>query len=611
TVFDAAGNSHSDDLFVTVVDTITPIADAGENQTENQGTRIFFNATLSSDNIGIVDYKWSFKEGRYDRYLSGVTSSYTFDIPGKYIVTLKVTDKAGNAAKDNVTIDIVDTVPPRAFFKAKETWVNEGEPMIFDARNSWDNVAVTDWTWTIDSTELTGEKVSYTFDEAAFYSITLNVTDAAGNFDVLTYQYRVYGILGNDNGGGGTSIIGNASTQETDFSGCMIIVVALVVVLSIAAVVILLVLKKRTKMQGEILMAQPGDIALGTSTVNKLRAGTPTIDTQLFPMNPNPENIHQNGGFVFERNVMEQIKVDETKPIHDNSFFNETTEKEIPSSIRNMIPNYTLTHILRTGDFATVYRGKDSQGHDVAIKLPKLLDATLDSTIYDKFESETKIWKNLKHKNIVNLYGNGLDPIPYIVMELMQGGDLKQLMDHHRLGIKESVDIMQQILDGVSYAHRMASVHSDIKPENILFNAEGIAKISDWGVGKFMLSPSVTKTGEIEGNLQYLAPEHIHKSKFGAVDWISDIFQLGILFYEMLTGENPFFDDDPVGIMEKITDEETKPPSELNPDISKDLDSIILKALQKRKEDRWRSTDIMFDRLRRVAVKGLIESRPR
>jgi len=253
---------------------------------------------------------------------------------------------------------------------------------------------------------------------------------------------------------------------------------------------------------------------------------------------------------------------------------------------------------LGSGGFATVYKAKDPGGRDVAIKMPRFLDETLDSSIYDKFETEANMWKMLKHKNIVEFYSSILDPYPALVMELMEGGSLKDLMRSRRLRTSEALSILTQLVDAISYAHRMASIHRDIKPENILFTKDGIPKLTDWGIGKFMASESATKTVGAKGTLAYSAPEQVSRKKFGKVDWSTDIFQIAVVGYEMLTGINPFMEDDPVGIMGKIINEDVIPPSQLNPEISPRVDTAILKALEKRKEDRWRSADVMYDRLR-------------
>ena len=277
--------------------------------------------------------------------------------------------------------------------------------------------------------------------------------------------------------------------------------------------------------------------------------------------------------------------------------------KEVRASMKNMIPDHIVTHQIASGGFATVYRAMDNSGKQVAVKLPKFLDETVDISILKNFEAEANIWKNLKHDNIVEFYHGGIRPVPYMVIELMEGGDLKHLMANHSFSVQEAMDLMLQILDGMAFAHRMASVHRDIKPENILFTRDGVPKITDWGIGKFMASEGVEKTVGTKGTLAYGSPEQISKKKFGEIDWQTDVFQLGIVFYEMLTGINPFHDDDALGIIGKITGETPAPPSHINPDVPKSLDRIVLKALSKDKKGRWASADIMFDRLKTVTTR--------
>ena len=270
-------------------------------------------------------------------------------------------------------------------------------------------------------------------------------------------------------------------------------------------------------------------------------------------------------------------------------------------SVRKFIPDYTITHKIGSGGFAIVYKARDKENDKiVAIKLPKFLDETLDASVYKKFKAEANMWKKLKHKNIVKIYNSNIEPIPHIVMELMEGGDLKHLLSKHRFSVQESMEIMLQVSSGMAYAHRMASVHRDIKPENILFTLDGIPKITDWGIGKYMASEGASNTTGTKGTLKHSAPEQISRKKFGKIDWQTDIFQLGILFYELLTGKNPFMDDDPAGIIGKILHEEVLPPSSINQAISPPLDRLILKCLSKEKEGRWVSADVLFSQLKRL-----------
>jgi tRNA A-37 threonylcarbamoyl transferase component Bud32 len=270
---------------------------------------------------------------------------------------------------------------------------------------------------------------------------------------------------------------------------------------------------------------------------------------------------------------------------------------DVRDSLKKLIPDYYITHKIGSGGFATVYRAYDQEKNVVAIKLPKFIDETVGASVLDQFKAEADMWTKLKHENIVSFYDSDIRPVPYMVIELLEGGNLKELMDKIRIPVPEVIEIMLGLLDGLSYAHRMASVHRDIKPENILFTKDGVPKISDWGIGKFMASEGSMKSIGSKGTLAYGSPEQISKKKFGEVDWQTDVFQLGILFYEMLTGVNPFYDEDALGIVGNITGETPDLPSSINPDVPAFLDKIIMKALEKQKKDRWRSSEAMFHEL--------------
>ena len=228
-------------------------------------------------------------------------------------------------------------------------------------------------------------------------------------------------------------------------------------------------------------------------------------------------------------------------------------EKPAPEHIKKLLRKYRITHILGSGGFADVYKGSNAEGQAVAVKVPHFqTEKTMDVSILKDFTSEADIWKKLDHENIVKVYDTSHKPFPHILMELMDGGDLESLMKNHDLSVGEAAHIMVQILEGVSYAHRMASVHSDLKPENIIFNLEGKAKITDWGIGRHMQSMDANKTAEAKGTLAYSAPEQFEGEKYGNVDWQTDIFQVGILFYEMFTGVNPFKGKDMSEMMGKV-----------------------------------------------------------
>jgi len=290
-------------------------------------------------------------------------------------------------------------------------------------------------------------------------------------------------------------------------------------------------------------------------------------------------------------------------------FIVQPTRKLAPEHIKKLLSNYRVTHFLGAGGFADVYEGTDEDGVGVAIKVPQFkMEKTMDSTTLKRFASEADIWKKLHHENIVNIYDTDLKPMPHIVMELMEGGDLEGLMKNHQFTVEEAVHIMVQILEGISYAHRMATIHRDLKPENILFTSDGVAKITDWGIGKYMASEGITKTIETKGTLAYSAPEQFDSKKYGKIDWQTDIFQLGILFYKMLTGEKPFQGRDMAEIMGNVLTYHPIPPSEYNSDVPSELDDIVLGALEKDKDYRWESGAVMLHELKLV-IKGKVHVR--
>ena len=293
-------------------------------------------------------------------------------------------------------------------------------------------------------------------------------------------------------------------------------------------------------------------------------------------------------------------------------FLSPPAPKPAPEHIKDILLDYKITQVLGSGGFAKVYKAIGPFGKEVALKIPKTDDimATMDMDVINRFKSEAELWMRLEHTNIVTLHSGKTQPLPHMAMELMEGGNLKQLMKNHNLTIGEAVHIMEQVLKGLSFAHRMASVHRDLKPENILFTADGVAKITDWGIGKFMASAGKSQSVGIKGTLDYCAPEQYNKRQYGKVDWQTDIFQVGVMFYEMLTGENPFAGEDFADCMGKVLMFEPEPPSTLNPEAPKEMDEVIMKAIAKKKEDRWDSGAVMLSKLK-DAISGKVSIGPK
>ena len=247
------------------------------------------------------------------------------------------------------------------------------------------------------------------------------------------------------------------------------------------------------------------------------------------------------------------------------------------------IPNYQVIKRIGFGRFADVYLARKSNNELVAIKIPRIKQFETVST--STFLKEVSIWKNLNHPNIVELYEYNEKPIPWFSMEYMDGGSLRERLN--QLSITGSIKIIIKIARALEYAHNKGIIHRDIKPENILFKGSE-PKIADWGLGKLKSSVS-TMSMEFKGTLMYASPEQFDPSTYGRVDERTDIYQLGTLFYEILTKESPFEASDILSIREKKIVGKIVEPSKLNPGIPKRTDKIVMKCLAKNKEGRYQN----------------------
>ena len=278
----------------------------------------------------------------------------------------------------------------------------------------------------------------------------------------------------------------------------------------------------------------------------------------------------------------------------------------VPSNIKKILPKYMIDREIRSGEFSNLYYGNDDEEQDVAIKMPSTRRKKIwpPSALWE-FLFDVDRWRLLKHENIVTMHESSLEPLPHIVMERMEGGDLAGLMKNHDLSISEATHITLQLLKAASYAHEKGAVHRDLKPTNILFNNKGMPKISDWGWGNYLKEAvGVTKRGHKE-ILGYCAPEQINPGKFGKVDSSTDIFQLGVIYYEMLTGRNPFMAEQPSKTMSRILGNDVEPPSSFNSKIPGKLDDILMKALRKDKKERWSNGEEMYTGLNEVKERYL------
>jgi len=216
----------------------------------------------------------------------------------------------------------------------------------------------------------------------------------------------------------------------------------------------------------------------------------------------------------------------------------------------------------------------------VAIKIPKEINAKIG----ELFLREIRIWGDLHHKNIAKLYKANIYPCPYLEIEYVG----RKSMEHIKkpVSIEKAAELIYNLLLGLMEAHSKNIYHLDLKPDNIMLTENGEPKITDWGLSKIAKH---SKYSVVNGlTIMYSAPELISPEDFGKADNRTDIFQIGTVFYEIITGKNPFDADTQTQILTKILTKNPVKPSEINPD-AKVLDNIIMKCLEKKKENRYQN----------------------
>ena len=260
---------------------------------------------------------------------------------------------------------------------------------------------------------------------------------------------------------------------------------------------------------------------------------------------------------------------------------------------------YEVLEKIGNGGMATVYRAKDKTlGRNVAIKVLKEEYAN-DQEFIKRFQIEAQSAASLSHPNIVSIYDVSNDQdIHYIVMEYIEGKTLKDVIKNEgKLDWKESAEIASQIASGLSVAHKNHIIHRDIKPHNIIITKDDLAKITDFGIAKAATSSTINANSSSMGSVHYFSPEH---ARGGYTDEKSDIYSLGIVLYEMVTGKLPFDGDSPVSIAMKHLKETPIAPIELAPSMPMGLNDIILKAMQKEVSSRYSSAHEMYNDLQKL-----------
>lgn len=262
---------------------------------------------------------------------------------------------------------------------------------------------------------------------------------------------------------------------------------------------------------------------------------------------------------------------------------------------RLLAGRYELVDKIGEGGMAVVYRAKDRLlNRFVAIKILRP-EYTRDEQFIESFKRESQAAARLQHPNIVTVYDVGKSGnINYIVMELVEGRPLSDIIEEQApLDSKAVIEIGKQIASALSLAHKNQIIHRDVKPHNILITTEGVAKLTDFGIAKAVSSSSaLAETNKVIGSVHYFSPEQARGSY---VDERSDIYSLGIVMYEMLTGRVPFDGDNPVEVALKHINEEIIPPSKIVSGIQPKLEKVVLKATDKFQTNRYKTADEMLE----------------
>lgn len=260
---------------------------------------------------------------------------------------------------------------------------------------------------------------------------------------------------------------------------------------------------------------------------------------------------------------------------------------------------YEIIEKIGTGGMATVYKAKCRVlNRFVAVKILKDEFAN-DSEFIKRFQVEAQAAASLSHPNIVSIFDVGDDNgMHYIVMELIEGKTLKDIINEKgKLPWKDAVKVTAQIASGLSQAHKNHIVHRDIKPHNILITKDGVAKVTDFGIAKAVSNSTINAFGSTIGSVHYFSPEH---ARGGYTDEKSDIYSLGVVLYEMCTGQLPFDGETPVAVALKHLQETPTEPMKLNSNIPEGLNAVIMKAMQKETSNRYNSASEMYEDLMKL-----------
>ncbi|MBO5513855.1 MAG: Stk1 family PASTA domain-containing Ser/Thr kinase [Mogibacterium sp.] len=261
---------------------------------------------------------------------------------------------------------------------------------------------------------------------------------------------------------------------------------------------------------------------------------------------------------------------------------------------------YELLEKIGDGGMAVVYKGKDKLlNRYIAVKILRP-EFTKDATFVENFKRESQAAAGLSHPNIVGVYDVGREGnINYIVMELIEGKTLNKIIEEEApMDYRKVIDISKQVAAALRVAHKNKIIHRDVKPHNIMITNDGVVKLADFGIARAVNDATLSTGSKIVGSVHYFSPE---QARGNYVDERSDIYSLGIVMYEMLTGKVPFDGDNPVTVALKHINEEIVPPIELEPGIPPALDRCVMKATSKFQTNRYANADELIQELDNIS----------
>jgi serine/threonine protein kinase len=296
------------------------------------------------------------------------------------------------------------------------------------------------------------------------------------------------------------------------------------------------------------------------------------------------------------------------------------TGAEIPSFTQTMTFQAPVFGLPVDSLFAERYRVKEQLGSGGMGKVYRVVDETIDEEIalklirpeiasdkktIERFKNELKLSRSISHAYVCRMYHLGeVEGIPYITMEFIKGEDLKSIIQQEgALPCDRTIQLALQICRGLAEAHKHGVVHRDLKPGNIMIDDKGMAKIMDFGIARSVRTETITESGMMVGTLDYMSPEQAGGIK---ADNRADIYSLGVILFEMVTGALPFKGETPISTALKHQTEAPPPPMEKNPSVPESLNSIILKCLEKSRENRYQTVEDLITDLEKTEKGGSV-----